>query len=90
MLCRPQIGDGEMAKICEAFDDRGQSPIEPAVLLTEQAAIYLQIARSTLETMRVRGGGPKFCKLGGRVRYRKVDLDAWIEASVRASTSEAA
>jgi hypothetical protein len=55
---------------------------------TEQASAYLRergvsAAPSTLRRMRSRsvGGGPAFYRVGGRgpVRYRPVDLIAWVE-----------
>ena len=42
----------------------------------------------TLETWRVRGGGPHFLKVGRRVVYRRRDLDAWLADRERASTSD--
>lgn len=41
-----------------------------------------------MERFRISGGGPVFVKLGGAVRYRKVDLDSWIETRRVRSTSE--
>ena len=57
-----------------------------------EAAQYLRIGRSTLEKLRVHGGGPKYVKLGlRRVGYLKADLDDWIAARPRVrNTSEAA
>ncbi|EIC19839.1 helix-turn-helix domain-containing protein [Thiorhodovibrio frisius] len=56
---------------------------ENFLLDTKQAAAYLNISPSTLETWRVR----KTCiipylKLGKSVRYRKQDLDSYIESMV--------
>ena len=61
---------------------------ERTVLPTEQAAEYLGLSPKTLETLRTRGGGPPFLKLGRRVVYRKTDLDNWLAARVRRSTSD--
>jgi predicted DNA-binding transcriptional regulator AlpA len=44
---------------------------------------YLGISRHTLACWRSRGEGPPFCKIGGSVRYRVADLDAWAEARRR-------
>ncbi len=52
------------------------------------AARYLGLSRSCLNKWRVYGTGPRFCKLGRRVTYRKSDLDLWREENVYASTSE--
>jgi hypothetical protein len=44
---------------------------------------------STLETLRVRGGGPLFIQQPGSraVRYRRRDLFAWTAAGLRTSTA---
>ncbi|HYG05320.1 MAG TPA: helix-turn-helix domain-containing protein [Stenotrophomonas sp.] len=48
----------------------------------DQAAERLGLSRSTLEKMRHTGRGPRYVKLGGRVFYRRVDLDAYIEGAI--------
>lgn len=57
-------------------------------LRTPDAAAYLGLAKSTLEKMRVYGGGPVFAALGRVVVYEVGDLDAYVEARKRHSTSE--
>ena len=53
---------------------------------TAQAAHYVVISPSTLEHWRMLGRGPKVTKLGPRLkRYRKHDLDQWIESCVDAN-----
>jgi hypothetical protein len=54
---------------------------------TRGAADYTGLAMSTLEKMRVFGGGPMYLKLGRVVRYRRVDLDAWLAERLIDSTS---
>ncbi len=63
---------------------------EARLLTTEEAARYVALSRSTLEKMRVTGGGPRFFKNPHAVRYRRADLDAWISSKVVGSTSELA
>jgi len=46
---------------------------------TPAVAAYTGLAPKTLENMRWRREGPPYVKLGGRVLYRKVDVDAWLE-----------
>lgn len=58
------------------------------VLTTLEAASYVRLGKPTLERLRVSGDGPLYCKLGGAVRYRKADLDLWLEARRVRSTSE--
>lgn len=54
--------------------------MEPRLLDTAQAAEYIGLAKQTLHQKRLSGDGPKFCKIGRAVRYRKEDLDAWVES----------
>ncbi len=57
---------------------------------TPDAATYLGIGVSTLNKMRVFGGGPKFIAIGTRVVYDPADLDNWCADKKRTSTSDAA
>jgi predicted DNA-binding transcriptional regulator AlpA len=61
---------------------------EDTYMNAQQAALYLKSSTSTLAKRRLFGGGPSFTRIGRAVRYRKVDLDAWMAASVVSSTSE--
>lgn len=61
---------------------------QPGALTTPAAADYLGLSPATLETMRTRGGGPVFAKLGARVVYKREDLDQWMENRRRSSTSD--
>jgi predicted DNA-binding transcriptional regulator AlpA len=68
-------------------------PVKPPeqvdVLLHEkQAAKLLGVTPRALQAWRYRGGGPKFCRLGRRVRYRISDIKTWIAANTHKSTSE--
>jgi excisionase family DNA binding protein len=57
-------------------------------LSTSEAAVYLGLGKSTLDKLRLVGGGPCFISLGRRVVYDRADLDAWADARKRSSTSE--
>lgn len=59
-----------------------------AVLTTREAAWHLGLAISTLNKWRVYGDGPVFVKLGRAVRYRREDLEAFIAARSKTSTSQ--
>jgi hypothetical protein len=61
-----------------------------AHLTQEEAAAHLNLSPRTLEKYRVIGGGPKFRKLGSRVRYTLSDLNEWSSARTCESTSDAA
>ena len=53
------------------------------LLNTGQAATYLGVSPSTLEHWRMLERGPTWVSLGVRLkRYRKTDLDQWIEQNV--------
>ncbi|WP_266064529.1 helix-turn-helix transcriptional regulator [Brucella intermedia] len=62
----------------------------PRFVRTVEAARLLGLSPRTLEKHRCDGTGPIYRKLGGRVVYTIADLQAWIEAAARQSTSEAA
>jgi excisionase family DNA binding protein len=40
---------------------------------------YLGVPEATLAQWRYQGKGPRFFKVGKHVRYRKSDVDAWLE-----------
>jgi len=61
---------------------------DPGALPTPEAAEYLGLSPATLETLRSRGGGAAFVKLGRRVVYRREDLEAWLVRQRRSSTSD--
>lgn len=54
----------------------------------DQAAAYLGLSPRTLECWRLTGAGPVYIKVGRRVRYRRSDLEAWLDARLRTSTSD--
>lgn len=56
---------------------------------TSQAATYLKFSKRFLEALRLTGEGPPFLSIGRCRRYRRCDIDAWAQARVRRSTSEA-
>jgi excisionase family DNA binding protein len=62
-------------------------PVPPRLRTTE-AASYIGVSESYLNKLRVYGGGPQFLKMGKRVSYDKADLDIWMAARKRNSTSE--
>ncbi|HUO06988.1 MAG TPA: helix-turn-helix domain-containing protein [Phycisphaerae bacterium] len=50
------------------------------LLKTTEAAVYLDLEPVTLERWRAMRRGPKYCKVGRNVRYRRIDLDAFLTA----------
>jgi hypothetical protein len=59
-------------------------------LLNEhEAAAFLNYTVRALQNWRLRGGGPRFVKVSGRsIRYRRRDLNEWVEQKLRASTAD--
>ena len=53
---------------------------------TRQAARSISLSTRTLARYRVAGNGPVFHRFGGRIRYLRVDLNAWAATRRRAST----
>lgn len=56
----------------------------------DQVAARLGLNPNTLANWRVRGLGPRFCRVGRAIRYDPADVEAWIEHQKVQSTSEAA
>lgn len=60
-------------------------PEQDVLLHQKEAGEYAGIPQGSLRAWRHIGKGPKSFKLGGRVTYRKSDLDAWIKAEYERS-----
>ena len=58
------------------------------LLTQERLSERIDVSERTLERWRVEGSGPAFVKAGRKVLYRTVDVDDWLAASRRKSTSE--
>jgi hypothetical protein len=59
-----------------------------AALNENQAAEFLGLSVRTLQTWRVRGGGPVYCKIGRSVRYQRTDLAAFRQSHLVGATAE--
>lgn len=49
------------------------------LLTTEQVAEWLQVSADTVRWWRKRGRGPAHLRVGKYARYRRVDVEAWLE-----------
>lgn len=58
------------------------------MLRTREAATYTGLAKSTLEKLRVSGGGCPYIRVGRVVVYDPADLDEWLASHRRRSTSD--
>jgi predicted DNA-binding transcriptional regulator AlpA len=57
-------------------------------LIDEPAlAARLGVSRSTLQSWRYAGRGPRFIKLGRMIRYRNADVDAFLRANTRGTAA---
>jgi excisionase family DNA binding protein len=54
------------------------------ILTLPEVARLLKVAEKTVYTMAQKGELPAF-KVGGQWRFRRTDLDAWIDAKTRRS-----
>lgn len=60
-------------------------------LKEKQAARYIGVNDTTLRMWRYSGTGPRYFKPGDKlIRYRKVDLDQWINERLTEPTARAA
>jgi predicted DNA-binding transcriptional regulator AlpA len=56
----------------------------PTDLVDEVAlAVRLGVSRSTLQSWRYAGRGPRYLKIGRLIRYRNADIEAFLRASTR-------
>lgn len=53
------------------------------LLTQQQLADELQVSLRTLERWRQEGVGPAFIRVGRSPRYRRADIDAWLERQRR-------
>lgn len=60
----------------------------PAAMRPEAAATFLALTPQRLAKMRLQGDGPKYCKVGRSILYRPGDLEIWLSAHSRLSTSD--
>jgi excisionase family DNA binding protein len=75
------------ARLSLAYDIAPWSLSVKPILTTDEAADYTSFSKRTLENWRRNGGGPQYSKIGRSVRYRREDLDAFLESHLKTSTS---
>ena len=67
-----------------------REPSTPMLLTEKEAAKILGFSIRTLQKWRTQGAGPCFVRVSARaIRYRRADLEQWIEGRIRTSTSDA-
>ena len=45
-----------------------------------ELAAQLRVTHETLANWRAKQAGPRFLRVGGQIRYRLLDVDAWLRA----------
>jgi excisionase family DNA binding protein len=61
-----------------------------ALLTVEETADLLRVSKSSLDKWRILGSGPRYTRVGRRIRYRSSDLAQFIDSRTQASTSASA
>ena len=69
-------------------DNRADNTTIPALLDEREAARRLGLQETTLRRWRWAGHPPKFLKIGSAVRYDPAEIEAFIKAARRTSTSD--
>jgi excisionase family DNA binding protein len=62
----------------------------PELLTTRETAELLRCSVRTLDRERADGRGCPWVRIGGRVRYRRADVEAFVAAHVRGHAAEPA
>lgn len=53
-----------------------------SLMTVDSVATYLRVPVATVYAWNSRGLGPKRYRLGKHVRYRRADVDTWVDAQV--------
>jgi predicted DNA-binding transcriptional regulator AlpA len=56
---------------------------DPGYVDEQELSRLTTLSRTPLQTMRSKGGGPPFAKLGHRIIYRLADVERWIQERAR-------
>jgi excisionase family DNA binding protein len=55
------------------------SSVEERLWTEQETAAYLNVAVGTLRRWRAEGTGPPALRVGRTIRYRRLDVDRWLE-----------
>lgn len=58
------------------------APVADQVLTREECAEYARFSVGALKNLAYRGEGPPMVKLGRSVRYRRSDVDKWLQRNL--------
>lgn len=86
------MDDTTQAALTAPVEEPGGRPIPEhpdALLYTVEAAFLLGLSPRTVEALRLRGGGAPYIQVTPKaIRYRRRDLEIWLDARRRTSTSD--
>ena len=75
-----EIGAADLAEITARPIVQVQARVLPDGRLTSRnAAAYLGHSMARLATWRMEGNGPAWCRVGGKIFYRREELDRFIK-----------
>jgi predicted DNA-binding transcriptional regulator AlpA len=83
----PGVGNGSGA-VAKPPEVRDRQLTPRRLLHRKEAAHQLGVSLSWLDKARLTGRGPVFIKIGDAIRYAAEDLDKFIAANRRTSTSQ--
>ncbi len=69
--------------IAMAINSTQRAPL----LGTPEVSIELDVPEATLVKWRYQGTGPTYIKVGRHVRYRRADLDRWLDEQTHHATA---
>jgi len=67
--------------------DKHEHPFSPVLTESETAQLLGGLSVSGLRKWRKTGKGPKYLRLGRLIRYRRADIEAWLESHCDGQTS---
>jgi excisionase family DNA binding protein len=62
--------------------------VSAGLISSKEAARLLGIHFNTLCKWRIRGVGPRFVKAGTAIRYRRSDIETWLQNRTYSNTTE--
>lgn len=78
----PESNENDPPTLGPTHSAAAEGLIDEAALATR-----LGVSRSTLQSWRYGGRGPRFIKLGRMVRFRNADVDAYLRANTRGNAA---
>ena len=57
-----------------------QTSFKKKLMTPDELADYLSVTLHCVYAWSSRGGGPRVLRVGGRLRYRETDVEAWLDS----------